>query len=332
MKPEFYFDPEIYEQEYERIFSRSSFVCDASLVNLDNSYYSYLNFGRPVTIRRTNDEYRAIQNICLHRSNTIDPVGQGVRDFKCNYHGWKYEQNGVLSRAPLVDMTCLQRKMLNSKKLSNYKGLLFIDESGEISKELGLFNDLNYVDCGTFYRADLIHECNWKLLVENVVESYHISFAHPESFVPTGISSTSLNSVKFYGNSSYFEIENKNNKNKNPMKNYRHGFLFPNLFISITDGVVGFMSQIVPIGPEKTVLKWRLFETPLMTGLNESVKKYIQKNSIDFSTRVLNEDLELLNSSQVGIKHSSHQFQLQGVEDRIRHFHNAYLARMELIA
>jgi len=253
VRPEYYFDTEIFEQEFLRIFSRSSYVCEASLLDFDNSYYSYLNLGRPVTVRKGDGEYRAIENICLHRSNVIDPVGQGIRDFKCNYQGWKYEQSGALGRAPLADINCLQRKILNSKKLSNYKDLLFIDEGGEISEEVQLLDDLNYSDCGTFYRSELMHDCNWKLLVENVVESYHISFAHPESFVPTGITSTCPNFNRYRGSSSYFEIENKSKASKNgeSSKNYRHGFLFPNLFTSVTAGVVGFMSYLVPIGPEK---------------------------------------------------------------------------------
>lgn len=333
MRPDYYCDAGIFEREYRKIFNRSSFVCEASLLDVDNSYYSYLNFGRPVTVRKNSGDFRAIKNICLHRSNLIDPVGQGVRDFKCNYHGWKYEEDGVLSRAPLADMGCLQRKALTSQKLSNYKDLLFIDEDSEILAEVELLNELNYIDCGTFHRSELLHDCNWKLLVENVVESYHISFAHPESFVPTGITSTSANFNKYLDSSSYFEIENKvkADRGDKSSKNYRHAFIFPNLFVSVTAGVVGFMSYVVPIAPEKTLLKWRLFETEVMAGYNSSVKKYIHQNSIDFATRVLNEDLVLLNSSQVGIRYASDGFQLQNVEARVRHFHDAYLSKMELI-
>jgi phenylpropionate dioxygenase-like ring-hydroxylating dioxygenase large terminal subunit len=333
MKTDFYFDPKIYEQEYSKIFNRTSFVCEASLLNTNNSYYSYLNFGRPISIRKCEDEFLAVENICLHRSNLIDPIGQGVRDFKCNYHGWKYESDGSLSRAPLADVSCLQRKILNSRKLAQYKDLLFYDDDGEIAEEIELLNEMNYLDCGTFYQSELLHECNWKLLVENVVESYHISFAHPESFVPTGITSTSANFNKYKGGSSYFEIENKKIKDleSDYSNNYKHAFIYPNLFVSLTAGVVGFMSYIIPISPEKTLLKWRLFETKNMSNYNESVKKYIRKNSIDFASRVLNEDLVLLNSSQLGIRHAKNKFQLQKAEERIDHFHRTYLSRMGVI-
>ncbi len=333
MKPDYYFDAQIFEQEYSKIFGRTSFVCEASHLKNDDSYYSYLNFGRPVTVRRKDGDFRAIKNICLHRSNMIDPVGQGVRDFKCNYHGWKYAEDGVLSRAPLADMGCLQRKVLSSKKLSNYKDLLFVDDDGAIAREVKLLDELDYLDCGTFYRSELHHDCNWKLLVENVVESYHISFAHPETFVPTGITSTSANFNKYLGSSSYFEIQNKIQVDGGgkSSKNYKHTFLFPNLFVSVTAGVVGFMSYIVPLAPEKTLLKWRLFETEAMAGFNNSVKKFIHKNSIDFATRVLNEDLALLNSSQVGVRYAGNDFQLQNIEERVRLFHEAYLSKMGLV-
>lgn len=66
-----------------------------------------------------------------------------------------------------------------------------------------------------------------------------------------------------------------------------------------------------------------------MAGYKDSVKKYIQKNSIDFANRVLNEDLVLLNNSQIGVRNTRHEFQLQNIEERVKHFHEAYFTRME---
>lgn len=332
MNPEFYFDQEIFDLEFNNIFNKTSFVCEADVLGENYSYYSYLNFGRPVTARRHGEDFKLIENICLHRSNVIDPLGHGNRDFKCNYHGWKYENNGEISRVPMVELNCIHKKILNSNELKRYKELLFVDESGEVEKEIELLDGLDYVDSGTFYRSELVHECNWKLMVENVVESYHISFAHPESFVPTGITSTSTTSSKYNGRSSFFEIYNKS-KNvtvDQSSKNYRHAYIFPNLFLSVSAGLVGFMSHVVPISPVKTILKWRLFETEEMVKLKGSVRNVLKKNSIEFASRVLNEDLTLLNSSQLGIRYSKNEYQLQSFEERVSHFHNAYLSQMEL--
>lgn len=230
MKPDFYFAPNIFEEEYLKIFKRSSFVCEAALLDNPDSYYSFLNFGRPITVRKSDCNFKAFENICLHRSNLIDPLGQGIRDFRCSYHGWKYDSNGGLARAPLAKIDFLEQKLLGSTQLSNHKGLLFFDDEGVIENEIGLLDELPYFDSGTFYRSELVHDCNWKLLVENVVESYHISFAHPETFVPTGITSASANSNKFKGSSSYFEIENKAKhvETSSLSKNYKHAFIFPN--------------------------------------------------------------------------------------------------------
>ena len=279
MNPKFYFDQEIFDREFNKIFNKTAFVCEADLLGESDSYYSYLNFGRPVTARKYGEEFQLIENICLHRSNVIDPIGHGNRDYKCNYHGWNYENNGELNRAPMVELNCIHKRKLNSNELKKYKGLLFVDESGEVEKEIELVDSLNYLDCGTFYRSELVHECNWKLMVENVVESYHVSFAHPESFVPTGITSTSDISSKYNGRSSYFEIFNKfkNITIDQPSRNYHHAYIFPNLFLSVSAGLVGFMGHVVPISPEKTILKWRLFETEEMFKLKSSVRNVLKK-------------------------------------------------------
>jgi phenylpropionate dioxygenase-like ring-hydroxylating dioxygenase large terminal subunit len=333
VNPNYYFDQKIFDRELEKIFNKSSFVCEADFLGGKDSYYSYLNFGRPTTARKQGEEYKLIENICLHRSNVIDPLGQGNREFKCNYHGWKYANDGELSRAPMVELGCINKRVLKSVGLKNYKELLFVDEVGGVAEEIGLLDSLEYHDCGTFYRSELLHDCNWKLLIENVVESYHISFAHPESFVPTGITSTSATANKYKGRSSFFEIQNKaiNIAVDQYSKNYRHAHIYPNLFLSVSAGLVGFMSYVVPVSPDKTVLKWRLFETQEMLKLKSSVRKILQKNSIEFTTRVLNEDLMLLNSSQVGLRYSRNEFQLQSFEERISHFHSAYLSEMELV-
>ncbi len=334
MHPKVYTDKNIFEDEYNKIFSRSSFVCDEGLIEEQGSYYSSLNFGRPVTARGSDDGcYRLIDNVCLHRNNLIDPVGSGIRDFRCNYHGWSYSPDGSLLRAPLAKSDCLERKFLNSELLSKYQNLLFLDKTGFIKQEIDLLDELNYSDCGTFYRSELVHDANWKLLVENVVESYHISFVHAESFVSTGITSSSLNINKYQGRSSYFEIENKLVSPKEPpaspgSKNYKHVYIFPNLFISITAGMIGFMSHVVPISPEKSILRWRLFETKKMAGLKESVRKLMRDNSISFTNKVLGEDLVLLNNSQIGIAHSLSAHQLQDVEERLRHFQLSYESAM----
>ena len=323
--PQRYSAPNAFEEEWEKLFSRKMFVCESDLLHEEDAYFSYLAFGRPFTVRKDAGAYKNIQNICLHRSNLIDPLGQGRRTFKCNYHGWTYQSSGKLSLAPLAAPENCRRDSLEFKYLRACDNLLFIADDND-SADQTLLGKIGYQDCGTYHRASLQHDANWKLLVENVLENYHISFVHSDSFVPTGITSTSQSLSSYEGQSSIFELVNKNNSEANT--NYLHAFIYPNLFISITNEMVGFMSHLRPIAPDKTILEWRLFNTPKLQALNRSAQKYVHAKSIEFTSKVLQEDLVLLNSSQIGIKHAIAQHQLQSNEERIRHFHTAYNADM----
>ncbi|QJD99015.1 Rieske 2Fe-2S domain-containing protein [Massilia forsythiae] len=336
--PDAYWRDVVLEREYERIFAHGLYVGPAQLLAQDGDYHSYQVCGRPFVTRRAEGELRSFENVCLHRAKLIDPPGRGNRPFRCGYHAWQYDAAGALERAPLAQDACIGRRRLQRCATVERHGLAFMATQGTLDADTGAQAlDAAGFELGEFFHEETLeHAANWKLVVENVLESYHLSFVHQDSFVPTGISSASDTRESRFGRDSCLHIANKKDGGAakgrlipGSNSDYVHAYVFPNLFVSITGGLVGFVSHFMPQEAGRTLLEWRLFETPLLLAQKNAVRSYIRQNAIDFTRKVLGEDLVVLNQSQIGIRHARGPHQLQPVEGRLAHFHETYMRMME---
>jgi phenylpropionate dioxygenase-like ring-hydroxylating dioxygenase large terminal subunit len=333
--PEAYYSTEYYEKEFFNIFSKKFFVTFKNNLSVYDDYYSYKLYGKLLTTRNTDVGLSTYDNVCLHRSNLIDELGFGRKPFRCNYHGWQYGTEGQLSRHPLVDSSCINIKKVNNYLAVDVDGLIFSSLENSDIRSVGknTLKDIGYTRTDVFHQESLLHMANWKLLVENVVEGYHLSFVHPNSFVPMGISSTSAIDINFDGADSWTRVHAKNKEKQGEImpgspRDYLHAYIFPNLFISITGGLIGFISHFKPNSADSTVLDWALFETELLKQEKLPVRDYIKNQAIKFTNKVLREDLTILNNCQMSIKQAYGCHQLQENEPRLRHFHKNYLEMM----
>jgi phenylpropionate dioxygenase-like ring-hydroxylating dioxygenase large terminal subunit len=335
-----YSDPDVFVRELEMLFSERLFAgTQSDFAQLDD--YRSLRIGdKAVSLRRTHDGVRAFDNVCLHRNALIDLPGNGNRPFRCGYHGWSYAADGSLAAAPLTDMSCIARHQLGSYPVSEAHGLYFLGLAGaapltdEVAQVLA---DTGIVPDAPFHRASLEHACNWKLLVENVLEGYHLSFVHPNSFRPAGFTSTGRYTWNGGQYTSWNEMLPSAASDKSaairrlaPQAGhyYRHAYVFPDLFVSNTNGLVGFLSHVVPIDAARSRLEWRLFELPALKALAPALRQHMKDEAAAFTQQALAEDKVLVEACQLGLAADGHEVQLQPQEARIAHFHALYRARM----
>ncbi|MGB5851321.1 MAG: SRPBCC family protein [Rhodanobacter sp.] len=335
-----YSDSNVFARELETLFAERLFAgTQADFDQLDD--YRSLQVGsKAVSLRRTRDGVRAFNNVCLHRNALIDLPGYGNRPFRCGYHGWNYAADGRLASAPLADMTCITRRELGSYPVSEAQGLYFLglagtapptDEVAQILADTGIVLD------APFHRASLEHACNWKLLVENVLEGYHLSFVHANSFRPAGFTSTGRYTWHGGQYTSWNDMLPLAASDKSatiqrlaPQAGhyYRHVYVFPDLFVSNTNGLIGFLSHVVPIDTARSRLEWQLFELPALKALAPALRQHMKNEAVDFTQRALTEDKVLVEACQLGLTADGNEVQLQPREARIAHFHALYRARM----
>ncbi|WP_017462694.1 aromatic ring-hydroxylating oxygenase subunit alpha [Dyella ginsengisoli] len=334
-----YGDPGVFARELETIFAERLFVgTQADFARPDD--YRSLRIGRKaVTIRRTRSGVRAFDNVCLHRNALIDLPGCGNRPFRCGYHGWSYADDGALAAAPLADRAGIARCRLGSYPVSESDGLHFLGLGGAapvVDEVAQVLADTGVVPDTPFHAAVMEHACNWKLLVENVLEGYHLSFVHGNSFRPAGFTSTGRYAWHGGRHTSWSELLSADAADKTAALRrlapqaghfYRHAYVFPDLFLSNTNGLVGFLSHVIPEDATRTRLAWRLFELPALKALPPALRQHMQEEAIAFTQQALAEDKVLVEACQQGLEAEGFEVQLQPQEARIAHFHALYLAR-----
>jgi Rieske 2Fe-2S family protein len=147
-------------------------------------------------VRGDDGVLRAFHNLCRHRGVTLaEGAGQFTNQMVCPYHSWSYDLSGSLTRIPQsraqfpeVDPQCWG---LLPASVGEWHGMVFasptpghspIDASfGELGVRLApyLDGDLTEVAC-----VQYVADCNWKFIVENHIDVYHLWYLHKESLSP----------------------------------------------------------------------------------------------------------------------------------------------------
>ena len=201
----FYYDPEIHAREKTAIFQRS-WICVGHLCDFREAgqYVTDDIAGQPILVIRGRDgELRAFFNVCQHRGHELlKGSGRIANRIVCPYHAWTYDDDGALLAARLTnDVQGFDKAdfPLKPLRLAIAAGLVFVnlDRAAEpfdvgyagfgdtMLPHLAALPNFNRV---ASYRYDIA--ANWKIVVDNFSESYHIPVAHREL---SGLYDTAVN-------------------------------------------------------------------------------------------------------------------------------------------
>ncbi len=197
-----YTDAEVFEAEATKIFRDEwVFVCMEGECASPGDYFATHIAGEPVVVVRGDDEVlRAFSNTCRHRGTPLLDDGRGTvkRQIICPYHAWTYSLSGSLKAVPFnknipVDS---DEHGLISVRLEVWLGLVFVhlgqspgslaDRLDGINKYLRIFEPEKF-DCVASGNTET-WQANWKLAIENAIESYHLFKVHRETlerYTPT---------------------------------------------------------------------------------------------------------------------------------------------------
>lgn len=200
-----YVDAEVFELEMERLWSRTwVYVGHESQVPAVGDYATADVAGRPVMLVRGEDgAVRVMMNRCAHKGAKLvsEACGSTGAFFRCPYHAWAYNLDGTIRAIPLksgYEGTRLA-ECETSRGLSvvvntvNYRGFVFsrLSSTGpDFDAYFGasLSSIDNMVDRSPEGRLEVaggvlryMHDCNWKMFVENLNDTMHPMVAHESS-------------------------------------------------------------------------------------------------------------------------------------------------------
>ncbi|MEU9983101.1 aromatic ring-hydroxylating dioxygenase subunit alpha [Streptomyces sp. NPDC050856] len=185
-----------FERERERVFTESwVYACPVREVSRPGAAIPVEVAGRPVIITRDSDgRLHAFHNVCSHRGTKLlcEPK-EGRKTLVCAYHAWIYSLDGQLIRSRHFagvdrhDLPDLPAAELGLKPLAVGEWLDFVFvhfDPAAAPLETALAPlverwqpyDLSLMQHTAHLRYDF--QANWKLIVENFLESYHVPFIH----------------------------------------------------------------------------------------------------------------------------------------------------------
>ncbi|MEM7363969.1 MAG: aromatic ring-hydroxylating dioxygenase subunit alpha [Pseudomonadota bacterium] len=190
-----YTDPDILVVEAQQIFASDwVFVCMANEIPNPGDYYSITLAGEPiVVIRQADQSLTGLINVCRHRGTVLLDEGFGHIDkyITCPYHAWAYDLEGVLKAIPHNQLIAVDREahQLDTFQVATWNGLVFVnldnnappltDRLRGIDDYLRLFEPHTLTDVSP--GEPEVWQTNWKLAMENAMESYHLFQVHEQT-------------------------------------------------------------------------------------------------------------------------------------------------------
>jgi phenylpropionate dioxygenase-like ring-hydroxylating dioxygenase large terminal subunit len=191
-----YVDPAFYAVEVERIFRRE-WISIGRLEQIPNpgDYCTLDLFGEPLLIVRGDDaEVRVLSRVCRHRAMPVVESAGNCRSFRCPYHLWTYSLDGRLLGAPGMEQTADFRRddyPLASIRSEVWEGWIFINFDSGAPALAPALEPLRRRLAGVrlaHYRMTeaLVYDSpwNWKVFVDNFMESYHHMGIHADTLNP----------------------------------------------------------------------------------------------------------------------------------------------------
>ena len=195
-----YIDDDFLKMEYERVFARNwTFAGFAHEISNPGDAMPVQVAGQPLLlVRNIANEIGAFHNVCRHRGHAvITALCRGLKSLVCPYHAWTYDLDGNLKRTPhfggyakhSVDGFSLESHGLKSVRSAVWHDWIFVDLAGEapaLDKYLtpitSRVEDLDFGNLKPLAKLDLgVVQANWKFLIENFVEPYHVPVVHRQS-------------------------------------------------------------------------------------------------------------------------------------------------------
>ncbi len=190
----YYYAPEIYTLEQERIFYQRWLCMGRSQEIPQPGDYLMRIVGREslILVRDQEGQVNAFFNVCRHRGTRIclEEKGKFAASIQCSYHAWTYNLRGELIGAPLMDEIEGFRKVdypLQPIEVAEWEGFLFVNLAPQpepfeasFAPFIGKFTRWNLPELRSQRRIEYTVKANWKLIIQNYSECYHCPLIHPD--------------------------------------------------------------------------------------------------------------------------------------------------------
>jgi phenylpropionate dioxygenase-like ring-hydroxylating dioxygenase large terminal subunit len=355
-----YLDPGRFADELRLLRSLPSVFIPSATIPNPGDHVERACFGTPLCAVRGNDgRARVFRNACRHRGMALVEGTGCSHALVCRYHGWTYRLDGTLAHVPHADAfpdLNVSTRGLVQVTSSEVDGLIVIGalepDAAQSSLRACAADAMAALTEGSPWRDKLVpaqrllvwqsavRNINWKVLIEQFLEGYHIRTTHRETFFP--LQYDDLNVVETFGPNSritfpYRNIERLRHRPESTWTTkQRMTFvyqLFPNAM------VVTFPDQVTvvvvdPIDVDHSMIITYTVATPEVAEavLIASAQQDGASTVPTLLERGVLEDNEMSEGVQRGLRAGANAFVEFGRhESAIGHFHSVLNQRLALL-
>ena len=355
-----YNHPEMTRLEHERILVPSwQLVCHVNSIPQRGDYETFDLGPESVLVMRDRDgSIRGFHNVCRHRgARLLDGAGNCPATITCPYHGWSYRHDGTLVGMPIRDsFPGLDRSAhgLRPVHVDIAFGFVFVCLAteavggppppvavtwGTLGEELKPYRTEEMVPLSPI--TSEIWNVDWKIAMDNYLESYHVPIGHPGLFrmftpdyddsasvpgVARGVSWLREQRSSRWSEGLYQSLIGRaaTHLTEAQRRCWRFYSALPNLGIDVFPEQMDFF-QVLPAGPGKCRIRGAVFGLPGATRELHAMR--FLSNRIN--TAVNAEDKWLCARVQRGLESSSYRpGPLSMLENSMLEFHNLLRARI----
>jgi choline monooxygenase len=208
-----YLNPTRFADELEMLRSYPSVYLPSAAIPNAGDHAERITFGVPLfAVRGRDGRARVFRNSCRHRGMTLVEGPGCSHALVCRYHGWTYRLDGSLSHVPhaeaFPDLDIPTRGLVEVES-REVDGLIVIGPLSPPTDPQRADAAMTALADGSPWRDKLmpadrlftvrpaVRQMNWKVLVEQFLEGYHIRTTHKDTFYP--IQYDDLNVVEAFG-------------------------------------------------------------------------------------------------------------------------------------
>ena len=239
-----------------------------------------------LVVRQPSSEIKAFVNACAHRFACLVPDVTGSRKrFTCRYHAWTYDLCGELIRAPHMEMKPefdSTQHRLRALQLATWEGFIYVSLAKTPAKRfdevLALLRDkvvgrYDMASYKTVLRENMLWNANWKNLIENFIESYHVPVVHGKTFAQHNKPVDEYVCGEDSAHYCYHHAAQKSDTGSgaaHPMNQRLHDewrrmmvdfCVFPNHLVTLMPDYLWYIS-VQPFGPDKMKATWGVAVPP----------------------------------------------------------------------
>jgi phenylpropionate dioxygenase-like ring-hydroxylating dioxygenase large terminal subunit len=332
-----YTSSETFKLECEKLFKpffhfgahRSELSESGSFITLDACMKS-------IVLWNDDGEIRAFENSCSHRGCKLVKDRKGCQSkIVCPYHGWQFRKGQTIpSSKEFLDLG-QERLSLTYYQVEFCGEFIFFspNPSQTLKSQLGSFYDelaeVSLTICKRYDWNEQAFNSNWKIGVENAIESYHVKDVHLSTLFPLDLDTSNvvisgvndqliapINNRKVSNKLSYLNSVFKKVIDK---KFYFSYYLFP---FSMVSSTYGYSYAVQTFFPSNKVIKTNFVSR--VYGVETSIVDFYI-DIIEINRKIFIEDSDICELVQEGVGDHKSEFFYGQLEPRIGIFHKNYL-------